>query len=590
MERTTATSSDNNPGRWTIIVGFLRGYRAYLFWGAIAVILANSLLLINPYLLKLIFDAISRKAPSSEIRNYVLLMLGLSIVAGVFRFLMRRSIIWMSRKLEYDLRGELFAHLMKLSPKFYDQTRTGDIMARATNDLESVRMMIGPGIMQIANTIVTVIVALSFMIVLSPKLTLYAVAPMLIVPFLVNRLGNMVHKKFTKIQEHFSTLTAVAQENLAGIRVVKAYRQESQEIRNFARISNDYVRLNLDMARLYGAMFPLLVFVASLLNLAVLYFGGLDVLHGKIPLGTMVAFFGYLTMLFWPMMAGGYVISLYQQGTASLDRINRVLHTQPIVRNEHDSLHSAPMNGKVEFRNLTFGYNGTQVLKGITLTVEAGQTIGIVGSVGSGKTTLVQLLPRMYPVQRDQIFIDGIDINDWDLHALRSQIGFATQEPFLFSDSLANNIRFGRDDASPEEVAAAAEVAALSKDVAQFNHGYETIVGERGITLSGGQKQRTAIARALLIDPAIVILDDATSAVDTETEDEINERMKHAVAERTTFIISHRISSVKEADVIIYIEGGKIVEKGSHDALLKLDGNYAELYRAQLLAMEIEQL
>ncbi len=450
--------------------------------------------------------------------------------------------------------------------------------------------MIGPGIMQIANTIVTIVVALSFMIFMSPKLTLYAVAPMIVVPLLVNRLGNLVHKKYTKVQEHFSTLTAVAQENLAGIRVVKAYRQESQEIRNFAHISNEYVRLNLDLARLYGAMFPLLIFVASLLNLAVLYFGGLDVLKGNIPLGTMVAFFGYLTMLFWPLMAGGYVISLYQQGTASLDRINRILHTQPKVRNERDGLHKARMKGKVEFRKLTFGYNGRSILNGITLTVEPGQTIGIVGSVGSGKTTLVSLLPRMYPINRGEIFIDDVDINDWELGTLRSQIGFATQEPFLFSDSLANNIRFGREDATLVEVEAAAEVAALSKDVSQFPMHYETVVGERGITLSGGQKQRTAIARSLLIDPAIVVLDDATSAVDTETEDEINERMKEAVAERTTFIISHRISSVKEADLIIYLENGQIVEQGNHEALLRLDGNYAELYRAQLLAMEIEQL
>jgi ATP-binding cassette subfamily B multidrug efflux pump len=586
----TKTTTTTVPGRWTIILGFLKGYRGYLIWGAVAVILANTLLLINPYLLKVIFDRIQSKAPGNDVFQLVGLMLGLSIAAGVFRFLMRRSIIWMSRKLEYDLRGALFEHLMKLSPSFYDKTRTGDIMARATNDLESVRMMIGPGIMQIANTIVCVVVALSFMIVMSPKLTLYAVAPMVLMPILVNRLGNLVHKKYTKIQEHFSTLTAVAQENLAGIRVVKAYRQESAEIRNFAKISNEYVRLNLDMARLYGAMFPLLIFIASLLNLAVLYFGGLDVLNGKIPLGTMVAFFGYLTLLFWPLMAGGYVISLYQQGTASLDRINRVLHTEPLVGNLHDGLRKGEMRGKVEFRNLTFGYDGRTILNGINLTIEPGTIIGIVGSVGSGKTTLVSLLPRMYPVERGQIFIDDIDINDWDMPTLRANVGFATQEPFLFSDTLANNIRFGDESADSVRVMAVAEVAALSKDVTQFKDGYDTIVGERGITLSGGQKQRTAIARALLIDPAIVVLDDATSAVDTETEDEINVRMKAAVENRTTFIISHRISSVKEADLIIYLEDGRIVEQGDHDTLVRLNGNYAELYRAQLLAQEIEHL
>lgn len=429
------------------------------------------------------------------------------------------------------------------------------------------------------------------MIILSPKLTLYAVGPMVIVPVVVNRLGNLVHKKFTKIQEHFSTLTAVAQENLAGIRVVKAYRQEQEEIKHFAGISTEYVHLNLGMARLYGIMFPLLAFVASMLNLTVLYFGGLDVLHGLIPLGTMVAFFAYLNMLFWPMLAGGWVISLYQQGTASLDRINKILFTEPEIRNEVDKPYHGKMRGEIQFIDLTFGYTpDKQALKHISLTLLPGQTLGIVGAVGSGKTTLVSLLSRLYQVPKGQLLIDGIDINEWNLLSLRKQIGFATQEPFLFSDKLSENIRFGGEDIPYDQIEAAADIAALSKDVELFPDGYETMVGERGITLSGGQKQRTAMARAVAIKPAIVVLDDVTSAVDTETENQINERMKGILGQHTTIIISHRVSSVKEADLIIYLDEGQIVERGNHDELVKLGGNYADLYRSQLLAMELEKL
>ncbi|MEW6050338.1 MAG: ABC transporter ATP-binding protein [Candidatus Zixiibacteriota bacterium] len=584
------TQPHTSAGRFAVIFKYLRNYKGYLIFGGIAVILANGLQLINPYLTKLVFDRLEQKAPAGEIVKFAVAIVLLALFAGVFRFFMRRTIIWMSRWLEYNLRGELFDHLLKLSPSFYDRTRTGDIMARATNDLEAVRMMIGPGVMQIANTIVTVTVALSFMIYLSPKLTLYAMVPALVVPFLVNRLGNLVHKKFVKIQEHFSTLTAVAQENLAGVRVVKAYRQEPQEIEHFAGISSQYVRLNLDMARVYGVLFPLIIFIASLLNLSVLYFGGLEVMGGKIPLGTMVAFFAYLTMLFWPMMAGGWVVSLYQQGTASLDRINTILYTPPDIADDDRASYEQPMKGKIEFRNLRFGYNGQRVLDGITLTIEPGQTLGIVGPIGSGKTTLIALLTRLYPVERGELFIDGVDVNDWKLNALRRQVGCATQEPFLFSESIADNVRFGRVEANLSRVSATGETAALSKDIALFTDSYETIVGERGITLSGGQKQRTAIARALLIEPAIVILDDATSAVDTETEDEINERMKAALEHRTTLIISHRMSSVKEADIIIYLDNGRIVEQGDHDSLMRVDGYYADLYRAQLLAKELEKL
>ncbi|MFQ6007987.1 MAG: ABC transporter ATP-binding protein [Candidatus Zixiibacteriota bacterium] len=576
--------------RFSTVTKHLKKYKRYLAFGAVAVILTNVLMLSIPYVTKLIFDLLEQNGSSRQILRYVLLSIGLAVLSGIFRFLMRRTIIWASRRIEYDLRGELFAHLLRLSPSFYHETRTGDIMAKATNDLEAVRMMIGPGIMQITNTIVTLIIAVSFMVYLSPKLALYALAPMIVFPVAVNRLGNVVHKRFIKIQEHFSTLTATTQENIAGIRVVKAYRQEQAEIENFHGVSRKYLTLNMDLARLYGLFFPLIMFLASALNLTVLYFGGLDVMNRRIPFGTLVAFFAYLSMLFWPVFALGWVISLYQRGTASLDRINRILFTEPEVKNSDKPLYAGPMRGKVEFKSLRFKYNDRYVLDGITFTIESGQTVGLVGKTGSGKTTLVSLIPRLYPVGRGQIFIDGVDVNDWELGELRSQIGFATQEPFLFSETVAENIRFGRADIDMETVKSVSQTATLTKDIETFPNGFNTMVGERGITLSGGQKQRTAIARALLVDPAILILDDATSSVDTETEDKINERIKEVLQDRTAIIISHRISSVKEADIILYLHEGRIVERGSHDELLKLDARYAELYRSQLLAMELEKL
>lgn len=583
------TSSDT-ASRFTTITKYLRQYRGYLVVGACAVVLANALILANPYVMKLIFDGLEKGLPRKQLLTYVGLIVVLALVAGIFRFLMRRTIIWMSRRLEYDLRNELFGHLLTCAPSFFDRTRTGDLMARATSDLEAVRMMIGPGMMQIANSFVTVIVALIFMIVLSPRLTLYAVLPMVILPFAVNVLGNLVHRKHTKVQEQLSLLTATAQENLAGVRVVKAYRQEADEVRNFARQASEYVRRNLELARVQGLLFPLVVFIAALLNLVVLYLGGLDVIAGRMPLGTVVAFFAYLNMLFWPMMAGGWVVSLYQQGTASLDRINAILRTPSEIADSPTATYEQPMQGHIEFRNLTFGYTDVTVLRDISLTLEPGETLGVIGPVGCGKSTLTALLTRQYPVPRGMLFIDGVDINDWRLVALRRQIGVATQEPFLFSDTITGNLRFGNAAASPDDVTRAAEIAALTKDIVDFPAGYDTMVGERGITLSGGQKQRAAIARALVVDPAILILDDATSAVDTETDDQINRHLHAERRTRTTIIISHRVSSIKEADRILYLDSGRIIEQGTHDELTARGGAYADLYRTQLLARQLEQL
>jgi len=577
-------------GRFGVILKYLKGYKGYLTVGGIAIVMANALIMVIPYITKLVFDLLEKKAPAGEILQYVLAMFGLAILSGVFRFTTRRTLVWMSRHLEYNLRGELVAHLLKLSPSFYDVSRTGDIMARATNDLEAVRKMAGPGIMYITNTVVSLVVAVSFMLYLSPRLTLYSLLPMLVFPYAVNKLGNLVHRKFIKIQEQFSLITATAQENLAGIRVVKAYGQEQNEYDNFSEESKKYIRYNLGMARLQGTLFPLIYFLASALTLLILYFGAREVWDGKIELGTMVAFFAYLHGLFWPMFAMGWVVSLYQRGTASLDRINRILFTEPVIKNQVEKPYRGKLKGKIEFKNLKFGYNGAMVLDGIDLVVEPSQTVGVVGMTGSGKSTLAGLLARLYPVDDGQMYIDDIDINKWDLSALRRQLGFAPQEPFLFSDTVAKNILFGADRDDEERLRAAARTAALDKDIQEFPGGYGTIVGERGITLSGGQKQRAAIARALMVKPSILVLDDVTSSVDIETENEIYDRLDEEYQNCTRIIISHRVSSVKEADMIIFLEDGRIVEQGGHDELMRLDGRYAELYRSQLLEMEIEKL
>ncbi|UCC44381.1 MAG: ABC transporter ATP-binding protein [Candidatus Zixiibacteriota bacterium] len=583
-------SNATGTDRFAIIRRYLARYRGYLILGGLSLLLTNGFMLLTPYVAKIVVDLLEQGAEMSEVGKWSLIMVGLAVIAGVFRFMTRRTIIWMSRRIEYGIRGDLVAHLLRLPCRFYDNNRIGDLMVRLTSDIEAVRQMIGPGIMQISNTMFTVLLSIPMMIYLSPRLTLYALAPAIVLPILVNRLGNLVHRKSLAIQEHFSRLTATVQENISGIRVVKAYRQEDAEIRHFDGTSRKYFDLNLDMGKLQALFYPLLQMIGLSLTLAVVYFGGRQVIGGDMPLGTIVAFIGYLSLLLWPMMAIGWVVSLYQRGSASMERINKIFDSPPEEKDGSDLLRTRKIQGRIEFRNLRFGYNGRHVLKGVSLTINPGETIGLLGLTGSGKTTLISLLGRLYPVDRGQIFIDNHDINDWPLDVLRRHIGFATQEPFLFSDTIGANIAFGQDNADPEAIAHRARIAALDKDIETFPDKFDTVVGERGITLSGGQKQRTTIARALLGEPAILVLDDAASSVDTETEHQINERTREYSKEMTTIVISHRVSSVKEADRILFLEDGRVVEEGTHDQLMARDGRYADLYRSQLLALELEQL
>jgi ATP-binding cassette subfamily B multidrug efflux pump len=519
----------------------------------------------------------------------------LALVAGVFRFAMRRSIIWASRKAEYDLRNLLFTKFLSLDQTYYNNTRTGDLMAHATNDIEAVRMLIGPAIMNIFNTFVSLFVAVGFMITLSVKLTMMTVIPMIFLALTVNRLGSLVHKRFLKIQAHFSHLTSMAQENLAGVRVIKAYRREQSEIDRFAKQSRKYVDLNLSMLRISGAFRPLIFMIAGFVMLVVLYMGGRYVAAGEITLGTLVAFFGYMGWLIWPMMALGWVISLYQRGTASLDRINKILDTEPNITDPKGGDDARiDVKGRIEFRHLTFAYPGTDeskpILEDINLIIEPGTRLGIIGPTGSGKTTLVSLIPRLYPTQPGQLFVDDIDITLWPLSALRQAVGFVPQETFLFSDTLAANINYSTDQSINDGVPDAARLAAIHSDIAQFPEQYDTILGERGITLSGGQKQRTALARAIMKNPAVLILDDATSSVDTETEETIFANLEKVLPGRTSIIISHRVSSIQECDHIVYIDDGRVAEQGTHRELMALNGSYAALYRRQLMEEQLENM
>ncbi len=573
---------------------YLSKYRVTLFWGAITVLFNNGLWVLSPQVVRRAVDDLNRHGVTqNKILIYSALLVGLALGKGIFQFLTRWLVIGVSREIEYDLRNDLFRHLESLSYSHYQKNRTGDIMARATNDLNAVRMLLGPAIMYTANTLVFTAVALVFMWRISPKLTLYTFAPLPLASIVVQYFGRRIHERFEKIQAQFSDISARAQENFSGARVVRAYAQEEAEVALFETSNQEYVTRSLPLARLTGMLWPTLEMLLGFALVLVLWLGGREVLTHKISLGDFVAFNTYIVMLTWPVIALGWVINIFQRGTASMGRINEILVAQPEITDAAvtpDLRQTQTLRGEIEFRHLDFSYNGVPVLKDVNLTIPAGSSLAIVGPTGSGKTTLVSLLPRIYDAQPGSLLIDGRPIREYPLEALRRNIGFVPQETFLFSDSVRENIAFGVDIASDEQVHSAAVAANIAIDIEGFPEGYSTLVGERGITLSGGQKQRSAIARAIIRDPRILVLDDALSSVDTYTEEKILNHLREVMRDRTTIFISHRVSTVRSADRIAVLHEGRVVELGTHEELLSRNGYYTDLYNKQLLEEELARV
>jgi len=537
-------------------------------------------------------DDLYRGVTAEKLGRYALILFGIAAVAGVFKYWMRQAVIGISRHVEYDLRNDLFAHLERLPVAYFQRERTGDLMSRTTNDLAAVRAMLGPGVMYLVNAVVTALASLGFMLSISPRLTALALLPLPLISLTVWYFGDRIHDRFQEIQAHLSKLSARAQENLAGVRVVRAFAREGRELDDFAVLNRGYLERNMGLIRTSGLFFPLLAFLSGLAALLVLYLGGREVVAARISLGQFVAFTVYIGMLNWPMVALGWVISMFQRGMASWGRIVEVLDQPPVAGGGRASPEAAPGGGRgeVEFRNLTFTYPGAAqpALRDVSFRVPAGRTVALVGHTGCGKSTLLALLARAFEPPPGTVLLDGADVRDLDLHALRERLAVAPQDTFLFSTTVAENIAYGvprEDRAGVERVA---RVAHLDEDVRGFPHGYDTLVGERGITLSGGQRQRVAIARAVLRDAPVLVLDDCLSSVDTHTEEAVLHGLREAGAGRTTLIVSHRVSTVRDADEIVVLADGAVAERGTHEQLLALGGRYAELHRRQQLEEELE--
>jgi ATP-binding cassette subfamily B protein len=571
------------------LLPYLRRHRGRLLFG-IVMIVANTILgLTQPYLLGRAIAALNQGRPQSEIITLAGAILGLVAVQAGVLFAMRMAIIGQARIIEYEMRSDLFAHLQEMEHAFFQEMHTGDIMARATNDLNAVREMLGPGIMNSISTTLMFGIAMVLMFSLNPLLAavVVIVLPLVSVAFVI--VGRRMHRRYEKVQSQFGVLSTMAQENFSGIRVVKAYGQEEHEIQAFATGNHEYLQKSLAFFRLEGLMWPMMSLVLGTAAALILLVGGNEVIAGRLTLGQFVQFNGYLALLSWPMIALGWVVTLYQRGTASLGRLNAVMRQAPAIADSARTQPVSTIKGDIEFDNVSLTYEERPVLQNVSFHVPAGQTLAIVGATGAGKTSIVNLLTRVVEAAGGTVRLDGVDVREIPLAVLRRNIGYVPQDTFLFSVPLRENVAFGVDEPTPAAVARAVETARLSKDVDQFPQGLDTMIGERGVTLSGGQKQRTALARAIMRDPAILILDDALSSIDTQTQAEILSGLRQVLAHRTSIIISQRISTVKAADEIIVLDDGRIIEQGTHQQLLTRGGVYARMYRRELLSQELDE-
>ena len=587
------------------ILPYYRPYRAALAWGVVLVVVAQAFTLASPWFVKLAIDGLTDPAPGrGRITWYALLIVGTALVGGAARYGMRELLNGVSRRIEVDLRNDFFRHLLRLDASFYQRTRTGDLMSRATNDTQAVRQAAGPAVMYAVNTLVGFVLAIGVMLWISPLLTLLAMIPMLLLPPLVLGFGKVIHHRYEQIQEHFSTLSTMVQENLTGVRIVRAYTREEEQADRFDILNGEYRTRNLHLVRAAGLFHPLLELMSGVAMVMVLWFGGREVMAGRITVGDLVALFFYLGLLIWPMIALGWVVNLFQRGAASMERLNAIFRAEPAIRAPALPAPVSRVRGEVEFREVSFRYPCTErwVLEDVTFHVRPGATVAVVGVTGSGKSTLVSLLARVHDVTGGEILLDGVPVTEYDPGQLRRVIGMVPQDPFLFSETIEENIGLGLPDRpfptpldvtpveDPDEaIVEAAKVAQLHDSILGFPRAYGTLLGERGINLSGGQKQRATLARAVARDPRILVLDDALSAVDTHTEARILEDLRDVMKGRTSFIISHRVSAVMGADLILVLDQGRIVERGTHAELLAATGTYATLLRRQMLGAQIEE-